>query len=56
VKSPSHFIELSTEHSRTQFEALTKQTKELAELAQKNALASAEPLKTGVAKVFSQAA
>jgi phasin len=56
VKSPSHFIELLTEHSRTQFEELTKQTKELAELAQKNVLASAEPLNTGVAKAFSQAA
>ena len=56
MKSPSHFIELLTEHSRTQFEELTKQTKELAELTQKNVLASAEPLNTGVAKAFSQAA
>lgn len=35
VKSPSDFVELSVEHSRTQIETLTKQTKELAELAQK---------------------
>jgi hypothetical protein len=29
VKSPSEFIELSTEHARKQFESLTEQTKEL---------------------------
>jgi phasin len=54
VKSPSDFIELSTEHSRKQFETLTEQTKELAALAQKVTLATAEPLKTGVTKAFSQ--
>jgi phasin len=52
VKSPSEFIELSTDHSRTQFETLTEQTKELAALAQKVTLANVEPLKTGVAKAF----
>lgn len=35
VKSPSEFVELSVEHSRKQVETLTKQTKELAELAKK---------------------
>jgi phasin len=35
VKSPSEFIELSTAHARKQFEAITAQTKELTELAQK---------------------
>ena len=35
VKSPSEFIELSTAHARKQFEAMTAQTKELTELAQK---------------------
>ena len=54
VKSPSEFIELSTDHSRKQFETLTEQTKELAALAQKFALATAEPLKTGANKAFSQ--
>jgi phasin len=54
VKSPSDFIELSTDHSRKQFETLTEQTKELAALAQKVTLASVEPLKTGVTKAFSQ--
>ena len=56
VKSPSDFIELSTDHSRKQFETLTEQTKELAALAQKVTLAAVEPLKTGVTKAFSQAA
>jgi phasin len=56
VKSPSEFIKLSTEHSHEQFETLTEQTKELAALAQKVTLATAEPLKTGVTKAFSQAA
>ena len=54
VKSPSDFVELSTDHSRKQFETLTEQTKELAALAQKVTLASVEPLKTGVTKAFSQ--
>ena len=56
VKSPTEFIELSTEHARAQTQALTEQTRQLAELAQKVALASTEPLKTGVAKAFNQAA
>jgi phasin len=56
VKSPSDFIEMSTEHSRKQIETLTAQTTELAALAQKVTLASAEPLKTGVTKTFGQAA
>ena len=54
VKSPSDFIELSTDHSRKQFETLTEQTKELAALAQKVALATVEPLKTGVTKAYGQ--
>jgi phasin len=54
VKSPSDFIELSTDHSRKQFEALTEQTKELAALTQKVTLATVEPLKTGLTKAFSQ--
>jgi phasin len=56
VKLPSEFIELSTNRSREQFETLTEQTKELAALAQKVTLATAEPLKTGVTKAFSQPA
>jgi phasin len=56
VKSPSDFMELSTEHSRKQFETLTEQTKELAALAQKVTLATTEPLRAGVTKTFSQLA
>jgi phasin len=56
VKSPSEFMELATEHARTQTTALTAQTKELAALAQKAALATTEPLKAGVAKAFNQSA
>ena len=52
VKSPSAFIELSTEHSRKQFEALTEQSKELAALAQKAAAATAAPVKTGTKKAL----
>ena len=55
VKSPSEFIELSTERARQQFATLTEQTKELAALAQKVTLASTEPLKASVTKAFGQA-
>jgi len=54
IKSPSDFMELTTEHARKQTAALTEQTKELAALAQKVVLATAEPLKAGVAKAFNQ--
>ena len=54
VKSPSEFFELSTNHSRKQFETLTEQAKELAMLAQKVTLATAEPIKAGATKAFSQ--
>jgi phasin len=55
VKSPSEFIELLAEHARKQFEALTEQTRELVALGQKVTLATTEPLKANVAKVFSNA-
>ncbi|MGB8616219.1 MAG: phasin family protein [Pseudolabrys sp.] len=54
VKSPSEFFELSTINSREQFETLGGQAKELTALAQKITLATAEPLKTGANKTFSQ--
>jgi phasin len=54
VKTPSEFFELSTDHSRRQFEALSEQARELAMLAQKVALATAEPLKTDITKAYSQ--
>jgi phasin len=52
VKSPSEFLEVSTEHARKQFEVLSEQTKELTALSQKVMLATAEPLKAGAAKAF----
>jgi phasin len=56
VKSFSDFVELSTGHARRQFEALTAQTKELAALAQKVAVDTAEPVKESVTKAFKKAA
>lgn len=52
VKSPSEFIQLSTEQARKQFEVLSAQTKELTALSQKVMLETAEPLKAGAAKAF----
>ena len=54
AKSPSEFIELSTSQARKQFEAMTAQSKELAELAQKVTASIAEPLKTGVAETINR--
>jgi phasin len=54
VKSPSEFVELSTEHARQQVETLTNQTTQLAALAQQVTLATAEPLKMGTTKAFGQ--
>jgi phasin len=54
VKSPSEFLELTTDYSRKQFETLTEQTKDLTALAQKVTLATVEPLKTSVSKSFGQ--
>jgi len=43
LKSPSDFIELSTERARKQFATLTEQTQELAALAQKATSRTTEP-------------
>jgi phasin len=56
VKSPSEFIQVSTEHAKHQLETMAEQAKELAELTQQVTLTTAEPLKTGFAKAFSRAA
>jgi phasin len=56
AKSLSEVIELSTAHTRKQFEALTVQTKELATIAQKVAVETAEPVKNGVSKAFNRVA
>jgi phasin len=56
VKSPTEFAELATGHSRKQIETLNEQVKQLASIAQKATVASAEPLKTGMAKAFNKGA
>jgi phasin len=56
VKSPSEFIELSTEHARKQFETLTEQTKELTALAQKVSIETAAPFKAEVNGAFNKLA
>jgi len=55
VKSPSEFVELSTEHARQQLETLAKQTTELVTIAQRASLATAEPLKAGFTRSLSEA-
>jgi phasin len=56
VKSLSEMIQLSTAHSRKQFEATAAQTKELAALAQKVTTESFEPVKESFAKALKGAA
>ena len=56
VKSISEMVELSTAHSRKQFETFTAQTKDFAALAQKVATETAEPMKDSVSKVFKKVA
>ena len=56
VKSPSEAIELWSSHARKQFEAFTAQSKELAELTQKVATETVEPIKANASKLFKPAA
>ena len=56
VKSPSEAMELWTAHTRKQYEAFTAQAKELAELTQKVATETVEPIKTNASKLFKPAA
>lgn len=51
VKSYADYVELTTAYMRNRFEALSAQTKELSEHAQKVATETAEPLKEGFAKL-----
>jgi phasin len=55
VKSPSEFIELTTEQMRKQFDMFSAQNKELCALAQEVATEAAEPIKIGVSKAFNKA-
>jgi phasin len=56
VKTPTEAMELWTSHTRKQFETLTAQAKQLAELSQKVATETAEPIKTSASKLFKPAA
>jgi phasin len=56
AKTFSEVIELSSVHARKQFEALTRQSKELSALAQKVATDTAEPIKNGMNKAFAKVA
>ena len=56
IKSPSEAVELWTSHAKKQFEAITAQAKELAELGQKVAAETVEPIKANASKLFKPAA
>lgn len=56
VTSLSEVVELSTSHTRRQFEAVTAQSKELVAIARKVAADTAEPMKESFGKVFKKVA
>jgi phasin len=56
AKTPAEAMELWSSHTRKQFEAFTAHSKELAELTQKVAADSAEPIKANASKMFKPAA
>lgn len=56
AKTLSEALELWTSHARQQVETMTAQTKELAELTQKVASETVEPIKAGATKLFTPAA
>ena len=56
VKSPTEAMELWTAHTKKQFETLTAQAKELAELGQKVAAETVEPIKASASKLYKPAA
>ena len=56
VKTPAEALELWTSHTRKQFETLTAQAKELAELGQKAAAETVEPIKATASKYYKPAA
>src|SRR6201986_3322583 len=56
VKSPSEAMELYTTHARKQFETLSTQAKELAELGQKVANETMEPIRSSASKFYKPAA
>jgi phasin len=56
VKSPSEAMELWTTHARKAYETFTAQMKELAELSQKVASETVEPIKASASKYYKPAA
>jgi phasin len=52
VRSLSEVVELSTMHTRQQYEAMATQSKELAAIAQRVAKDTAEPIKETMGKAF----
>ena len=56
VKSPSEAMELWTSHARKSYETLSAQIKELAELSQKVASETVEPIKASASKYYKPAA
>jgi phasin len=56
VKTLPQAVELWSAHAKKQVETFTAQTKELAELTQKIATETAEPIKAGASKLFKPAA
>ena len=56
VKSPNDVVEVSAAYAREQFQAFTEQARTLGDLVQKLAADTAEPIQTGVTRVFRTAA
>jgi len=56
VKTPTEFVELSTNHARKQFELILKQTAELGLIAQRLATPDVESLAAGFRKAFGERA
>jgi phasin len=56
VKTPAAALELWTSHAKKQYETYTAQAKELAELGQKVAAETVEPIKASASKLYKPAA
>ena len=56
VKTPAEALELWTAHAKKQYETLSAQAKELAELGQKVATETVEPIKASASKFYKPAA
>jgi phasin len=56
AKTPAAAMELWTSHAKKQYETFTAQAKELAELGQKVATETVEPIKASASKFYKPAA